>query len=154
MAELGHLVYDVLDPCVVALEDSTGLGEAMPDDGLVHKALAEGLALEAVLEGGAESDTRLAVDADSDGEALVVEVLHDVQHAHALCSDKVLGGDLDVVHIDVGGAAGFATTDVDAGHAYALDLEGDDHEGEASGAGAAGANGHGGVVGEDTVGDP
>jgi hypothetical protein len=73
----------------------------------------------------------------------------------SLGTDKVLDGDLDVVQIDVSGTGGLATTDVDAGHVDTLGvLKRNDKKGEATGAGAASADGHGGVVGEDTVGDP
>jgi hypothetical protein len=73
----------------------------------------------------------------------------------SLGTDEVLDGDLDIVHVDVSGTGGLATTDVDAGHVDTLGvLKRNYKEGETTGAGAASADGHGGVVGEDTVGDP
>ena len=92
-----HLVGELLDPSPLALEQGARLGEAVPHDGLVHQRLPEGLALHHVFEGGREGDARRPRYAHGDGQALVVEIGHDVSHAHTLLADEVGDGHLDVV---------------------------------------------------------
>lgn len=153
--QMAQLVQDLLDPRPHGLELCAGLGQPVPHNGLVHQRLPEGFALQAVLEGGGEADARLARDADGDGEPLVVEVGHDVAHTLALAADEVLDRDLDVVQLDEGRPARDLAGYLEPAHRDAgVALEGHDEEGETSRAGAAGADGHGGVVGPDAVGDP
>ena len=130
------------------------VGELGADDRVVDEALAEGLALEGVLHGLLDADAGEAHALDDDAPALVVEVVHDALKALVLDADNVLHGNLDVLKRHVGCAAGPHTA---ALHLLALDARGravHEQERDAAHAGAAGANGHCKVVGEDAVGDP
>lgn len=155
LAQVAHLVAKRLDPGPQALELRAGAREAVAHHGLLHQRLAERLALEHVGEGGGERGARLRRDAHRDRQPLMVEVGHDVAHAVALLADEVVDGHAHRVELDVRGAARLGALDGDLAHADArVALEGDEQHGEASGAGPAGADGHGGVVGPDAVGDP
>ena len=87
----------------------------------------------------------------------MVEVVHNVLHALALLPDEVLAGDVHVVELDEGRPRRDLARDLEAAPRDALGiLERDEDHGYAPGTGAltTSANGHGGVVGHDAVGDP
>ncbi len=155
LAHVAHLVNELVDPGRVGLQLGASAGKAVADDGIVHERLAKGLALHDVFKGGAERNTALANDTHADAHALVVEVGHDVGHAHALLADDVLDGNLDLVHVDKGGAGADLAADLEAAHLdTGVALEGHEEQRQAAGALVASADSHGGVVGPDTVGDP
>lgn len=84
----------------------------------------------------------------------MVEVGHDDLEALVLLADQVLNGDLDVLEGDVGSSRGPDTLAVHAASGDATGLAFNEQNTESIHAGLAGADGHGEVVGPDTVGDP
>lgn len=87
----------------------------------------------------------------------MVEVRHDVLHAHALLADEIVAGNDDVIEGDECGSCGDLAGGFEASKGDAGGVEERDHdEGQTRGAGggAAGADGHAGAVGPDGVGDP
>lgn len=121
----------------------------LPNDGLIDQALAKDDALvsplEALLDNGAGHADRGA----SHAPALVVEVAEDDVDALVLLAEEVLGGDLDVVEGDVGGAGGGGVRGLDGLRLDALAAL-DQEDAEA----LLGAHAGDEVVGVDAVRDP
>lgn len=153
-----HLALEdqVLEPGVGGLDSNGHVGELGSDDGVLDQRLAKGLSLVGVLAGLLVADSRGSVGLDDDTDSLVVEVGHDDLETLVLLAEQVLHGDLDVLHGDPGGAGRQHTLGVHSSGLKTLHASLEQQNGNTvhAGAGAAGSDGNGEVVGPDTVGDP
>jgi len=107
----------------MGLEICSALRETVAHDRLLHEGFAERLALQTVFERRGNGNARDAVHGDGDGEAFVVEVLHDVFHAMAFDADEVGHGHLDVVELDESCPGGGLAANFDTAHRYTFGVE-------------------------------
>lgn len=66
----------------------------------------------------AQSYSGLSCTADGDGEAFVVEVCHDIFHAHAFFADQIVCWHDYIVEFDVGGSGTDLSTDFETSHTH------------------------------------
>ena len=152
---MAELVQELLDPRVHRLHLGPGLGQPVSDDRLIHQRLAKCLPLKGVLEGGRQGHARLPGHSHGNDEPLMVEVGHDDSHALAFTADQVRHGYRHIVQLDVRGATGLLTGDVQSTHRDTrVAFERHHHDRQTRSSGPTGTDGHGGVVAPDAVGDP
>lgn len=153
-----HLALEdqVLEPGVGGLDSDGHVSELGSDNRVLDQGLAEGLSLVGVLAGLLVTDSRSSVGLDDDSNSLVVEVGHDDLETLVLLAEQVLNGDLDVLHGDPGRSGRKHTLSVHSSGLKTLHASLEEQNGDTvhAGAGAAGSDGNGEVVGPDTVGDP
>lgn len=155
LAHTTELVQELLHPRVHRLYLGPSLGQPVSDNRLIHQRFTECLPLECVLESGRQGHARLPGHADGDDKPLMVKVGHDDPHALAFAADQVRHGDRHIVQLDVRCATGLLTGDVQPTHRDTrMAFERHHYDRQTRSSGPAGADGHGGVVTPDAVGDP
>lgn len=152
---MAQLVQNLFDPRVHRLQLRSRLSQAVSHHRLVHKCLSKGLPLETVLEGGGQRHASLSGHAHGDGQPLVVKVGHDDPHAVAFASDQITHGNGHIIQLDISRSTRLLASHVQSPHRHTgVALERDHQDRESVSSGATRADGHGGVVGPDSVGDP
>mmetsp|Transcript_9080 Transcript_9080/g.29846 ORF Transcript_9080/g.29846 Transcript_9080/m.29846 type:complete len:420 (-) Transcript_9080:74-1333(-) len=148
-----HLVAELLDPRVARLHLGRHAGEPRADHRLGDERLAESLADRGPAHALLQEQTGLSHDASAHNPPLVVKVDDDALEALVLLADEIFDRDASLVKGDEGCPRGFA---VARRHALGRDLVAalDEEEAHAAGAGPAGADGGGEVVGAGAAGDP
>jgi hypothetical protein len=90
----------------MALQLRATLRQPMPHNRLVHQRLPKRLSLQTILERCTYRHARKTVHTNTDGESLVIEVLHHIFHAHALLPYQIFDRHENVVELYEGRSRG------------------------------------------------